>query len=217
VALRPDLLDLSVEVSHPLADSPPLNLDLLLAKTPASPHPTSTPTNLSVICVCADESGQKVMEACGLDLQAAFMSARVLGEDLQDDLGAVEHPRLQLQLEVALLSRAQVLIADDKVELAFHLHGAQSFHLAHADEMGGIDLGATLEIRTDDFRSRCAREIGQLSHLFANKFGPGAGEQHPDEVSPLARGPGCNQSLSALIRVIASSSRASGAVTDRRK
>src|SRR5690349_16599362 len=134
------MLDLAVEVADALADAPALHLDLLLAEASARPHSPTPPANLTVVRVGADQSRQQVMQARRLDLQTAFVCAGVLGEDLEDDLGAVEHPRLDRQLQVALLSRAQVLVADDEVELALELQIAQGLHLAHADEMRRVDL-----------------------------------------------------------------------------
>ena len=61
------------------------------------------------------------MQVGRLHLQAAFMRARVLREDLEDHLGAVEDPHLQLALEVALLTGAQVLVAHHHVEGALEL------------------------------------------------------------------------------------------------
>src|SRR6185437_9758344 len=100
------------EVLHALADAPPLDLDLLLTETTAGPHPTSPAADLTVIGVGADEARHQVVQTRRLDLEAAFVRACVLGEDLEDDLGPVHHPGLQLQLEVALLAGRQVLVAD---------------------------------------------------------------------------------------------------------
>jgi hypothetical protein len=72
--------------------------------------------------------------------------ARVLGEDLEDDLGPVEHPGLQIELEVSLLARTEVLVAHDHVEPALELHGAQLLDLAHSDEVPGIDLASALHV-----------------------------------------------------------------------
>src|SRR5207237_1292439 len=106
VALGADLLDLPIEVAHPLPDAAALDLDLLLAETAASPHAPSPAAHLAVVRVGADQTRQQVMESSRLHLQPSFVSARVLGEDLEDDLGPVEDPSLDLQLEVALLTRA---------------------------------------------------------------------------------------------------------------
>ena len=157
------------------------------------------------------------MESGGLDLEPSFMRPGVLSEDLEDHLGAVEDARLELQLEVALLPRAQIVVADNQVESAFHLQLAQLVDLAHADEVRGVDLGPPLHVGADDLDACGAREVGQLGHLLAHSFLSGARQEDANEKRPLTRAPGCDQSLSFLMRDIASSRRASGAVTDRRK
>src|ERR1700730_15096228 len=98
----------------------------------------------------------------------------MLGEDLENHLGAIEHPGLQVELEVPLLTGAEILVADDHVETAFELHLAQLFALAHADEMPGIDLAAALHIRSDDLGACGACQIGQLAHLLAYELLGGA-------------------------------------------
>src|ERR1700730_16544865 len=87
--------------------------------------PTPPPAHLAVVRVGADQPWQKVVEARGLDLQAALMGSRVLRKDLQDHLGAVEHARLELAFQVALLARAQTVVADDQIEGAFQLQLAK--------------------------------------------------------------------------------------------
>ena len=114
------------------------------------------------------------------DLKAPFMRARVLREDLEDHLGPVEHPRLQGELEVTLLARAQVFIAHDHVERAFLLHLAQCIDLAHPDEVRGVDIASPLHVGADNVRPGGAREVAQLRHLMANDLGSRARQQHAD-------------------------------------
>ena len=83
--------------------------------------------------------------------------------------------------------------------------------------MRGVDLRPSLYVGADDLRAGGAGQVGELFHLIAQRRLASAGEHDPDEVGPLARSPGGDQSLSVLIRAIACSSRASGAVTDSRK
>src|SRR5712692_4668020 len=154
------------------------------------------------------------MQSRRLDLQPTLMRARMLGEDLEDHLGAVEYACFELELEVALLPRAEVVVADDEVEGALQLELAQRIDLAHADEMRRVDLSTPLYVRADDFRARRACEVGELRHLHAHELGGRARQHYPDKVSPLSRRPGMDQSLSRLSRASASSKRESEAVTD---
>jgi hypothetical protein len=59
-----------------------------------------------------------VLEAGELDLQLALVAAGALGEDLQDEVGAVIDPNLRAAfgegaLEVADLGRGEVVVEDD--------------------------------------------------------------------------------------------------------
>ena len=217
VSLRAHLLDLSVEVADPLADAAALDLDLLFAESTARPHSPSAPTDLPVIRIRTDQARQKVVQTGGLDLEPPFMGARMLGKDLEDDLRPVQHSGLEVELEVALLARAQVVVADDQVERALKPQLAERLDLAPADEVRGIDLGPSLHVGTDYLSAGGAREVCQLRHLVADCLGSAAGEHDADEIRALPGGPGRDQSLSVSIRVIASCRRASGAVTDSRK
>lgn len=115
------------------------------------------------------------------------MRARMLRKDLEDDLRPIKHARLHIQLEVALLPWAEILVADDKIESAFELQVTQLVDLAHADEVRWVDRSATLYVSAHDFSPSGTRQVGQLGHLVSDNFGTRAGEQHPDEIDPLAR------------------------------
>ena len=121
VPLGAHLLDLPIEIADPLPDTPAFDLDLLLAESTAGPHSPSPSADLPVIGVRPDQPGQQVMEPSRLNLESPFVGAGVVSKDLEDDLGPIQDARLDLQLEVALLARAEVLVADHHVELAFQL------------------------------------------------------------------------------------------------
>jgi hypothetical protein len=180
MTLAAHLFDLAFEVTHPLTDPPSLDFDLLLTETATGSNTATTPTNLAVVCVRADQPRQEVMQPCRFDLQAAFVRARVLGEDLEDHLSAVEDPGLQLELEVPLLPGTQVLVAHDHVKTAFQPHRLQLFDLAHANEVPGIDLAAALHIRAHDLRAGCACELRQLRHLLLDQLSRTAWKQDAD-------------------------------------
>ena len=90
------------------------------------------------------------------------MRARMQREDLEDDLGAIEHANLERALEVALLPRTQVFVAHEHVERALEHHLAQGVDLAGADEMRRLDLGTALQVRSNDFGAGRSRELGEL-------------------------------------------------------
>src|SRR5581483_2002945 len=215
--LRAHLLDLLVEVADPLADAPALALDLLLAGTAAGPHSPPPPARLAVVRPRADQAGQQVMKARRLDLQPALVRPGVLGEDLEDHLRAVEDAHLQFALEVPLLARRQVLVADDDVERALVPESAQLLDLPHADEVRRLDLRTALHVGADDISAGGAGQVRELEHLLAHLLFRRTGQQDPDQVGALARCLDRDQRRSFSMRLIASARRASGAVTESRK
>jgi hypothetical protein len=77
-----------------------------------------------------------------LDLDLALVALGALGEDVQDQAGAIEHARLQHALKVALLGGRQCVVEDDEFELEVG-HGIGDFlRLAGTDEKSGIRTGA---------------------------------------------------------------------------
>ena len=115
-----------------------------------------------VVVPGADQPWQQVVELCRLDLQPSLVGASVLGEDVEDQLGPVDHARLELALQVALLARAQVLVADQEV-VGFRLPQLpQLVHLALSDEEGGIDLGPALDVGRHDLTAGRPGQVRQL-------------------------------------------------------
>ena len=68
-----------------------------------------------------------------LHLQLAFEAARALGEDVQDQPGAVEHAALEELLQVAFLARAQRMVDQDQVGAGGIGRGLDLVQLAAAD------------------------------------------------------------------------------------
>ena len=212
LALVADLLQLPLEVLQAAADAPPLHLDLLLTRA----APGSDAADLPVVVVRADQPRQQVVELGRLDLQPALPSARVLGEDVEDQLRAVDHAQPQLALEVPLLAGAQVLVADQDVVADLVLGLPQLFDLALADEQGRLDLGPALDVRGDDFGPGRPAQLRQLRHLLGQRRLRGPWELHADQVGALLGRLRGDQSLSRRSLSIASSRRSSGAVTESR-
>ena len=62
-------------------------------------------------------AGHVVLELRELDLELALGRVRVVGEDVEDDGGAVQHRHVELLLEVALLARRQLVVGGDEVRV----------------------------------------------------------------------------------------------------
>ena len=66
---------------------------------------------------CA-QARQGVLELRQLDLEPALGAGRVLGEDVEDQLGAVDDPRRERVLEGALLGRIELVVDNQDVRFA---------------------------------------------------------------------------------------------------
>ena len=63
-------------------------------------------------------AGQVVLELGQLDLELALGRVGVVGEDVEDHRGAVDHRHAERRLEVALLARRELVVAGDQVGVA---------------------------------------------------------------------------------------------------
>ena len=108
----------------------------------------------------------------------------MLGEDVEDQPGAVDRLDLELVLEVAQLAGRQVAVEDHRVG-AGGLHDlTQPVDLARPDVRRGVRLGAALVDRVEHLRAGRLGEQRQLGHRVLG-VGHGAVGPHADEDDPL--------------------------------
>ena len=87
----------------------------------------------------------------------------VLGEDVEDQLGAIDDAGLERVLERALLHRRDLVVDDQNVGAASRLNsGLELRQLALADEEAWIGLGAVLDELGDDLDAGGPRQLAQL-------------------------------------------------------
>ena len=97
--LLADLLDPLFHLLDPLADDPPVRLELALARA-AGPDAATGPRQVRPE---AGEPRQLVLELRELHLEATLVRARVLGEDVQDQPAAIDDLDVEERLEGFLL------------------------------------------------------------------------------------------------------------------
>ncbi len=160
-ALAPHLREAALEERDAAPRDAPVGLELRLAGAaradaaaealevlPHPPHPR-----------------QVVLELRQLDLELALGAPRVLGEDVEDQLGAVDHPRLERVLERPLLGRVE-LVVDDQ-----HLGAGALVLLLELLELALADVGAPVGPRAvlDELAARLdaggADQLAQLAEL----------------------------------------------------
>jgi hypothetical protein len=86
-----------------------------------------------------------VFKLCKLDLQLAFAGASVAGEDVEDELGAIDDRAGQSRFDVARLRWRQVVIEENEAGAGGGDGGDDFVELAAADQGGGIGAAAALD------------------------------------------------------------------------
>src|SRR5690606_27432664 len=118
VACGDHLAEPAAQLGHPGVDPAPVGLDLGLAGAAqahaavAAGAPAGLPGQRPAP---AAQPRQQVAELGQLDLGLALAAPRVLGEDVQDERGAVDDLDLDHVLQLPELAGGQLTVADDGV------------------------------------------------------------------------------------------------------
>jgi hypothetical protein len=206
----------------PPAGQPAVTLELGLART-ARPDPAAEALE---VLPHAPHARQVVLQLSQLDLQLALCTHGVLGEDVENQLRAVDDTRLEHVLERTLLHRAELAVDEQHVGARFGIDLLQLGELALADVAAGIRARPVLGQRRDRLDARGARKLLQLGQLLLRD---GALGQHSEDEPALGLGarrriglvcrhawimPACSEV--SILRT-ASLSRSSGTVSEIRK
>ena len=106
-----DLAQLGPQEGQPVGDQPAVDLDLLFAGPSAADARGASAAGLPLqVGPHAPQPRRGVLQLGDLDLQLGLPGLGPAGEDVQDQLAAVEHPRLDALLEVADLRRREVVV-----------------------------------------------------------------------------------------------------------
>ena len=119
---------------------------------------------------------QVVLELCELDLELALGADRVLGEDVEDQLRAVDDACLEGVLEQPLLCRLELVVDDQHVGRRRAERALQLVELAFADVRARVGTGSVLHDlvhRLDSGRPGQLAQLGELVRLTP-------GRQHGD-------------------------------------
>ncbi len=106
---------------------------------------------------------QQIVQLRQFHLQLAFPGARAPGENIQDQLGPVQHLHLQRALQIALLRGRQIAVENDDAGLVKMNLALELLHLAGADQSGRIRACAALNLAFGDLG---AGAQGQSLQLF---------------------------------------------------
>jgi hypothetical protein len=108
------------------------------------------------------ETGELIFELGQLDLELTLAGAGVAGEDVEDELGAVDDAAGELVLEIAKLGRGEVMIEEDEVGVGGCDDALDLFELTAAYEGRGIGLGTLLGKGCCNVGSGAAGELFEL-------------------------------------------------------
>src|SRR6185503_19291358 len=123
---------LAAEGDDALAGEAAVGLDLLFARAPHADAGAAAGLLLGGdVGAELRDAGQRILELRELDLQLRLVRARVGGEDVEDELGAVDDLAPDVLLEVGDLAGGELVVEDDGIDVV--VGGA-------AGELGGLPL-----------------------------------------------------------------------------
>src|SRR6185312_15265491 len=139
--------DLLAELAHSRADPPSVGLDLGLTRTAGTDTATAGHPATGLAgerFTPAAQSRQHVLHLRQLDLGLALPAGRVLGEDVEDQRGPVDHLHLEHLLQLVELAGRQLAVADHGVSAGRRHDVADLDRLPRADVGGGVGAVAAL-------------------------------------------------------------------------
>ncbi len=126
-----------------------------------------------------------VLELRELDLELSLGADGVLGEDVEDQLRAVDDPRLERVLERSLLRRAELVVDDEHLGARISVRLLQLLELPLAHVGAGVGQPPVLDYPCDRVDARRPRELLQFGELV---YAVGSGREHGDEEPALGLG-----------------------------
>ena len=152
------LFQFAFELRVALEDAPSVGLELGLA----GPAGQDAGALLGEAGAPATESGEVVAIHRQLHLEGADLGVGVLGEDVQDEALPVDHVAAEHLLEIALLSRCELVVEHDHVDVKSGCQVGDLLGLARPDIGGGVDPGASHQFLIHRLGSGGVGEEGEL-------------------------------------------------------
>src|SRR5262249_40852325 len=152
----------ALETRDASPDAAAIDLEALLAG--ASPADPAGQARERVVAL--GEARKPIAELRELDLELAVSRTSALGEDVEDQLGAVDHSHGETLAQVAGLRRREVAVEDH--ELGVMAEGAhhEVLEAALADHRARVALGAVLEHHVRHLDAGRARQLAELVERF---------------------------------------------------
>ena len=160
VALRAHPFQFLAEPGDAVVDAPLVDLQPGLARAAGADAAGEARQGV----VAGGQLGQHVFQLGHLDLQLALAGAGAAGEDVEDELGAVDHPQIGVVGDRADLRGAQFLIEQEQVGAEAQTHEHDLHQLAATEDEAGVDVLAPLDHLGDHLHSGGAGQLDQLGH-----------------------------------------------------
>src|SRR5659263_151936 len=141
-----------------VAGNPLVNLELGLAWAPGA-DATAQPREFDTL---ATHAGQVEFELRQLHLQLSFSGVGMLGEDVEDERGAIDDPHAELVLEVTLLGGRKLVLDNHQVGLQAGDFLLELNQLALAEVGMGYGMVPTLNHFTSIFGAGGGQQLAQL-------------------------------------------------------
>ena len=106
--------------------------------------------------------GSRVLELRELDLELAFAGSRAPGEDVEDELRAIDDLAADLRFDLPQLRRRQLVVEDDEIGARFGARGGERLDLARAEKRRGVGLRPLLQDAEHDLGAGGLRQPGEL-------------------------------------------------------
>src|SRR4051794_30170162 len=155
--------ELPLETRDSFLDAAAVDFELRFTRAPradaaslprkVAPHPSQT--------------RQQILQLRQLDLEAAFAAPGALREDVENELGAIEHfPRQQI-FQVASLGRRKFVVENNRRDVLVLERFLDQFRLSFADVIGRGRLLKFLRDGVDYLGAGGIRQLGQFFHRIA--------------------------------------------------
>ena len=151
-----DLVQLTPQLGHLLIDGAAVGLDLRLARTAHKAKATALPFQVGP---GAHQTGPLIGQRRQFDLQHAFAGGGPVGEDFEDQAGAVQQFDLPRLFQIALLYWRDGAVDQDQLDLVGLDPGAQFLDLALAEQHAGMRVGQAHDVSARHVQPR--KGVGQ--------------------------------------------------------
>ena len=158
VADAADALELGLDVAEAMVDLAAIGFELGFTRAAGA----DAAAKLGHGAAASGEARELVLELGELDLELALAGAGVAGEDVEDELRAIDDVAGQAGFDVAKLRRGKVVIEQDERRVGAGDGADDFFDFAFADEARGVGFLPALDERGDDGGTGRAGELFEL-------------------------------------------------------